>query len=133
MAYKDPRDERAKAARRRWYEANKARQIARQQERKRETLEWIRTIKTKCARCPQDHPATLVFHHLDPAQKDISIALAVTNGWGRERIMTEIAKCEVLCANCHAIEHIGSVPPGGGQSPKLTENNQQGSTPCTPA
>jgi type VI protein secretion system component VasA len=106
VSYKDPHDPRAKEARQRWYQANKERQIQRQNERKRELVQWVRKQKTKCERCGFDHPAALVFHHRDPAYKDLSIAAAITSGWGRERIAKEILKCEVVCANCHAIEHI---------------------------
>jgi hypothetical protein len=58
-----------------------------------------------CARCGEDHPACIVFHHRDPSEKEISIADAMRLGYGRTRILAEIAKCEVLCANCHTKHH----------------------------
>jgi hypothetical protein len=57
-----------------------------------------------CCRCGLAHPAVLQFHHRDPSQKLFGVAQAVYNrGW--ETIMIEVAKCDVLCANCHAIHH----------------------------
>lgn len=58
-----------------------------------------------CNRCGFNDYRALVFHHQDPTSKEIEVANAVRAGWSIERIMIEISKCEVLCANCHAIEH----------------------------
>jgi hypothetical protein len=46
-----------------------------------------------------------VFHHRDPSEKEITIADAMRLGYGRKRILAELAKCEVVCANCHAKHH----------------------------
>lgn len=107
MAYKDPNDPRLKEARNKWYRENKDRQIRRQNDRKRELVDWAREHKTVCNRCGFDNPIALVFHHSDPSLKEISVSKAISNGWGKDRIIKEIAKCEVVCANCHAIEHQG--------------------------
>lgn len=58
----------------------------------------------KCEFCGEDHPACLDFHHRDPNEKEFSIA----NGMMRksfEKIKQEIAKCSVLCSNCHRKLH----------------------------
>jgi hypothetical protein len=52
-----------------------------------------------------DHPACLVFHHVDPAVKDLAIADALRRGFAKKRILAEMAKCVVLCANCHIKLH----------------------------
>ena len=59
----------------------------------------------ECARCGENHPATLQFHHRDPQKKDFNLSEAVNDGYSIERIKREVAKCTVLCANCHAKEH----------------------------
>lgn len=57
-----------------------------------------------CSRCGyNEHSAALQFHHLDPNEKNFTIGTS----WNLplEEIFKEISKCEVLCANCHSIEH----------------------------
>ena len=61
----------------------------------------------ECARCRENHPATLQFHHCDPQKKDFNLSEAVREGYSIERIRKEVAKCTVLCANCHAKECYG--------------------------
>ena len=75
--------------------------------RKQGLRQWIIKLKStlKCNRCPETHYACLTFHHTDPNKKDIEISNAVKSGWGKERILIEIDKCEVLCANCHLKHH----------------------------
>jgi hypothetical protein len=63
--------------------------------------EYIERIKAErgCSRCGIKDPDVLVFHHLDPSTKVDD--LSRMRGWSVERIDAEIAKCEVLCHNCH--------------------------------
>jgi hypothetical protein len=46
------------------------------------------------------HPAALEFDHLPGFEKSFTIG-NIRAAW--ERVEAEIAKCEVVCANCHAI------------------------------
>ena len=62
-------------------------------------------LTQKCARCPENHPACLEFHHRDPKQKDMNISQMWRLGYSWERLTEEIAKCDVLCANCHRKLH----------------------------
>lgn len=70
---------------------------------------WFKEQKTTlaCNRCAENHPACLQFHHKDPGEKTVNLGRAVARGWGPARILEEMAKCEILCANCHAKEHLG--------------------------
>lgn len=62
-------------------------------------------IQSGCVRCGyNDHPSALQFHHIDPNTKCFTIGSG--NGRTFEELTTEIKKCEVLCANCHFIEHL---------------------------
>ena len=69
-------------------------------------IRWFQEIKSQlfCKSCNENHISCLDFHHRDPNEKDMSIADAVRK-WGRKRILAEIAKCDVLCRNCHAKFH----------------------------
>lgn len=59
-------------------------------------------LNTGCADCGYDkHPAALHFDHLPGTVKLFDVARGV-NG-NEEKLWTEIAKCEVVCANCHAV------------------------------
>lgn len=64
---------------------------------------WFEDYKKtlKCSRCPEDDFRTLDFHHLDRDKKCFHISDAAARGWGKETILEEVSKCEILCANCH--------------------------------
>lgn len=55
-----------------------------------------------CADCGYNaHPAALQFDHLDGETKDGNLSKNLARSWAW--IEAEIAKCEVVCANCHAV------------------------------
>lgn len=105
MAYKDVEDR--KAYHRKWYTNNREHRIKQIQEYQQRVKDWIREIKSdlSCLYCKEEAIECLDFHHRDPKEKDVTIAAAVKNGWGKERILKEIEKCDVLCANCHRKLH----------------------------
>lgn len=82
-------------------------QYLRVKARRERLAEWFRMKKAElhCGRCPEDEPYCLDFHHKDPKEKETTMARAIHYGWSIERIEKEIAKCEVLCANCHRKVH----------------------------
>lgn len=55
----------------------------------------------KCSRCAYDKCiAALEFHHLDPSEKDFALGnKGHTRSW--DRVVLELNKCILLCANCH--------------------------------
>ena len=68
--------------------------------------EYIASKKMEqgCCKCGYNaHPAALHFDHIDRSTKSGGLAQAASEGWSFERIDEEIAKCQVLCANCHSI------------------------------
>ena len=60
----------------------------------------------KCSECGFNHPAALDFHHVNPNEKEYSIAYLKHLG-SKEKLLQEVDKCIVLCANCHRIHHHG--------------------------
>ena len=94
-----------------WYRTHKSAEVktikAYIYKRRKEIKKWFDNYKstTSCSKCPENRIQVLQFHHLDPSQKDINLSLASRNGWSIERIQKEIAKCSILCANCHIMEH----------------------------
>ena len=55
----------------------------------------------KCERCGYDRCIeALEFHHTDPSKKDFNVSQrGYTRSW--KRVMEELDKCIMLCANCH--------------------------------
>lgn len=47
------------------------------------------------------HPAAMQWDHLNPESK--FRGLAQMSQYKFERCLSEIAKCELVCANCHAV------------------------------
>ena len=58
-----------------------------------------------CSRCGENDPECLDFHHIDQASKTYTVARLYAGTWKWERVLQEIALCELLCANCHRKEH----------------------------
>lgn len=72
--------------------------------------EYVRNIKlaSGCVKCGyNEHHVCLDFHHLDSEDKDDNVARLVNSASSIKRIDKEIAKCIILCANCHRLEHYG--------------------------
>ncbi|SRR6266550_5461557 len=108
--HKDP--ERRKAYHREyhkeiWYPAHRQDRIDRSKQKRLELVEWYREYKKtlRCADCGQNHPATLEFHHLDPTKKEALVSRLIATTSSLRRLQEEMAKCVVLCANCHRIRH----------------------------
>ena len=94
-----------------WYHANKetigpkkaARAVWHRKLMRRICNEMKMMVGCKvCGYC--QHPKALEFHHRNPSEKSFNISCAVT-GLGIVKLLHEMSKCDVLCANCHAIHH----------------------------
>lgn len=74
---------------------------------KAEFREWVRSLYQgrACERCGFSDPRALDFHHRDPSTKLFAVARAPTEKGSKATVLAEVAKCIVLCANCHRIEH----------------------------
>lgn len=60
-----------------------------------------------CIRCGESHFACLEFHHIKPEEKKLKISHYTKGGWigNKPKLLEELKKCIVLCANCHRKEH----------------------------
>lgn len=72
-----------------------------------EKKEIIQELKSqcKCAKCGDDRGYVLDYHHINPEEKDATIARLTSNNYTLEKVYDEINKCIVLCANCHREFH----------------------------
>jgi hypothetical protein len=108
MPFKD-RDHAAKKNReycRKYYAENRAKATERNRLARQERVARFNELKAAlaCQKCGENHPAVLDFHHRDAAQKEGEIAVLVRSG-SMKRLEAELAKCDVLCANCHRKLH----------------------------
>jgi hypothetical protein len=87
------------------YQRNKARRQAQNKRRQADFIAWYAGLKAgkPCADCGVAfHPAAMHWDHLPGQVKSADLSFLARRG-SRERVLAEIAKCELVCANCHAI------------------------------
>lgn len=136
-AYKTSADKRASASAQ--YERDKAdpirlaARVARKNELRRETREERNARQSEAARrrrarldaikvtvgcvdCGyREFPEALAFDHVDPMTKAHPVSQMMSVSWAR--VVEELSKCVVRCANCHAVrtkrEHHHSVRRNG--------------------
>lgn len=77
-------------------------------------LDWIRLLNEYrsmvCEVCGEDRFPCLDFHHKDPATKDKSATKLLSCKPTPEhvaKLFKELDKCQILCSNCHRVEHAG--------------------------
>jgi hypothetical protein len=105
MAYSDPADKKRYA--RKHYEANtatyKARAKLHTKKSQVEIRAWLLAYLKEhpCVDCGEGDPVVLEFDHREPSQKEITIGDLCSRHFGMTRIVKEVAKCDVRCANCH--------------------------------
>jgi hypothetical protein len=88
-----------------YYRRNRQQEIDRVMSRQRATLEFLRELRrVPCADCGQRFAAhQMDFDHRDPATKSFGLTWSKAMLAPRERLLCEIAKCDVVCSNCHAV------------------------------
>jgi hypothetical protein len=88
-----------------YYRRNRQREIDRVMTRQRATLEFLRQLrKVPCADCGGTYlPYQMDFDHRDPTTKSFGLTWSRAMLASRARLQTEVAKCDIVCANCHAI------------------------------
>ena len=85
------------------YHKNKHEYDLRNKVRKKQHRDEVNEYKanTPCTDCGVQYPPYVMdFDHRDPEDKIAEIARLVTLG-NRQKIWDEIAKCDLVCANCH--------------------------------
>lgn len=103
MAHKDPNDPRAAESRRRHYERNKEQYKEQAKQKKRELRDLVRSIKesTPCVDCNVSYPYWIMhFDHVD--DNKVGNVSRMINNSGKVKVLEEIAKCDLVCSNCHA-------------------------------
>ena len=107
MAWKTtPAELKKRAQLRKWQQTPNGKASCRRNARKRQQRwrEWLNTVKLErgCADCGYNaSPVALEFDHRDGTPKRYNVG--AMNMMSKEKTLVEIAKCDVVCANCHAI------------------------------
>ena len=86
------------------YKANRSKFIASSKASRQRLIDEITELKKKpCLDCNQSFPTCVMdFDHKDPSQKIRQISV-MTKRYGRDKVLEEITKCDLVCANCHRI------------------------------
>jgi len=70
----------------------------------------IESMGGKCTQCGyNDCPEAMDLHHLDPKEKELSFGKIRANPKSWDKIVLELKKCVLLCANCHREYHAGFI------------------------
>lgn len=61
----------------------------------------------KCEICGYSRDiSAMEFHHIDPSTKSFGLSMrGITRSW--EKVLIELDKCIMICANCHREVHSG--------------------------
>jgi hypothetical protein len=88
-----------------YYAEHRDEEIERVRVRQAATLEFLRDLRRRpCEDCGQSFPPWVMdFDHRDPKTKSFALAAGHALLKSREALLAEIAKCDIVCANCHAI------------------------------
>lgn len=90
-----------------YYQRNKSRFIAKNRRNKSRQRKRLRTILLQFKQRPcQDcggtfHPWVMELDHREGTIKGAAVANLVSKGCTDARLLEEIEKCDVVCANCH--------------------------------
>jgi hypothetical protein len=90
-----------------YYQRNKPRFIAKNRRNKNRQRKRLRTILSEVKQRPcQDcggifHPWVMELDHREGTKKEAAVANLGSKGCTDARLLEEIEKCDVVCANCH--------------------------------
>lgn len=101
MPYKDPKKQ--KRAQARYFQENKERLRVLQNSKRSQVRKRIQEVKTgkSCKDCEEEYPYYMLdFDHLPGSSKKFNIG-TTSNTTSMAALEEEIAKCEIVCANCH--------------------------------
>lgn len=95
-----------KQRQREWYQKNKKQIRDASTARRRELVSFVKALKDKpCVDCGGSFPSICMdFDHVR-GEKRYEISRMTRITVSKELILEEIAKCELVCANCHRLRH----------------------------
>lgn len=69
-------------------------------------LMFIEELGGGCIKCGYSkNIAALEFHHRDANEKEFQLDIRKLSNTSKDKLKVELAKCDLLCSNCHKEEH----------------------------
>lgn len=95
----------ANAYSRKWASENAQWHLDDQKVRRERIGVWADSLKNMpCADCGQTFPPVAMdWDHLPQYEKEMTVSVMVNRRLTKDRILGEIAKCELICSNCHRV------------------------------
>lgn len=79
--------------------------LEQKQARRVHLWDWYRSLEERpCADCGGTfHHSAMHWDHLPGVQKQSEVSFLMARTQSKRRVLDEIAKCELVCANWHAV------------------------------
>ncbi len=122
----------------RYYAAHRDAELNRVRARQDAALKFLRELRrVPCDDCGQTFaPHMMDFDHRDPRKKLFAITTAGSRLKSQDALIAEIEKCDIVCANCHALRtyaalmerRMRSTPDewAPGKSPRIASQSARG-------
>ncbi|MCK4814713.1 hypothetical protein KA005_03000 [bacterium] len=104
MPYKDK--EKQLEAQRQWAAANRDKVNKSRKAHSRKNVEMVRNLKEAgyCMDCDNSFPyPAMQYDHRPGTEKLGNVSTMVSSNVALEKVLAEIEKCDLVCANCHHI------------------------------
>lgn len=95
----------------RYYAKHRQAELDRVKKRQEATLAFLRDLRrVPCDDCREMFPPHMMdFDHRDPSKKLFAIAAGHAVLMSRAKLIAEVEKCDIVCANCHALRTYASL------------------------
>lgn len=95
----------------RYYAMHRQAELDRVKKRQESTLAFLRDLRrVHCDDCREMFPPHMMdFDHRDPSTKLFALAAGHALLISRSKLIAEVDKCDVVCANCHALRTYASL------------------------
>jgi hypothetical protein len=94
-----------RAANRRWYQRNKPYWYARNNRKRKCITDWFEEYKTfhPCTDCSLYYPSCVMDFDHRPGEVKLYEPNGLKNTMNWRKVFAELAKCDLVCSNCHRI------------------------------
>ena len=91
-----------------WAKKNRPKYAKYLRDWQRKRMVWFQSLKEgrACVDCGENNPICLDFHHRDPTKKSSFVRMIARSTADNNKVLLEIEKCDLICANCHRKRHL---------------------------